>query len=153
MKLGFEKKKKKKNVAQPNTNTVFHVYRDRQNFCLLYFGPSPYLVTRYSLTKKKNSVASGLCLCGLWVCFVCNANKELPRTVNSTVSVSKSAMSRLLYIFCIFCSVYLLSAQINWEEIEGFEISTGFHLCSYSYIRFAASLVYLYCFALFHLFG
>ena len=139
----------RKRVAQPNTKPTFTSTGIARSFFFFFFfilGLAHFWQFAIHWWRKKKQ-------CGLWVCFVCNANKELPRTVNSTVSVSQSAMSSLLYIFCIFCSVYLLSAQRNWEDIEGFEISTDSHLCGYSCIRFAASLVYLYCFALFHLFG
>ena len=107
MKLGFEKK------SGPTKHTThIHVHGDSQIFFLFLFGPSPFLAIRYSLTKKKKKQ------CGLWVCFVCNANKELPRSVNSTLSVSQSAMSSLLYIFCIFCSVYFYQRKETEKKLK-----------------------------------
>ena len=118
-------------------------------FFLLYFGPSPYLVTRFTLTKKKKkkkkTVWPQVCAsvgCGLWVCFVCNAKKDILRTVNSTESVSQSAMSSLLYIFCIFCSVYFYQRKDSEKKLK----SLRSQLVAISSSRFASTLVYLYCF-------
>ena len=65
LKLGFEKK------SGPTKHTThFHVHGDSQIvfllllllhlLLLLYFGPSPFLAIRYSLTKKKTMWSVGM---------------------------------------------------------------------------------------------
>ena len=74
---------------------------------------------------------------------------ELPRTVNSTESVSQSAMSSLLYIFCIFCSVYFYQRRDSEKKLKSLKTQlVSISVVILVSVRFYFSLLVLF-FALF----